>query len=72
MRYSLEGNPFIIRFKTKRYQMAGYEPVSLEGNPFIIRFKTYKYFLQRSRVKMSLEGNPFIIRFKTQFKRNDV
>ena len=37
----LEGNPFIIRFKT-RFEDYPAEPFrSLEGNPFIIRFKTY-------------------------------
>ena len=39
---SLEGNPFIIRFKTILllilYEWNFYH--SLEGNPFIIRFKT--------------------------------
>ena len=39
---SIEGNPFIIRFKTEEaliYQSA-YDN-GIEGNPFIIRFKTF-------------------------------
>ena len=38
----LEGNPFIIRFKTKTYFKSNIVLFfsSLEGNPFIIRFKT--------------------------------
>ena len=43
---SLEGNPFIIRFKTFVAKFDGSTGViaSLEGNPFIIRFKTRKNF----------------------------
>ena len=39
---SIEGNPFIIRFKTQRllYQVFLVFLLSIEGNPFIIRFKT--------------------------------
>ena len=38
---SLEGNPFIIRFKTWNMAETGKEQIRrLEGNPFIIRFKT--------------------------------
>ena len=41
----LEGNPFIIRFKTKCcLQDFKNENASLEGNPFIIRFKTQNTF----------------------------
>ena len=38
--FSLEGNPFIIRFKIPQasFSSAG-NSSSLEGNPFIIRFK---------------------------------
>ena len=38
---SIEGNPFIIRFKTvpDNFTLASLYP-SIEGNPFIIRFKT--------------------------------
>ena len=37
----LEGNPFIIRFKTVRNKLhLLYLTLGLEGNPFIIRFKT--------------------------------
>ena len=36
----IEGNPFIIRFKTK-FTIAKYSlNINIEGNPFIIRFKT--------------------------------
>ena len=46
---SIEGNPFITRFKT---QLEEFDPVEvtefrIEGNPFITRFKTqcdYLYF----------------------------
>ena len=38
---SLEGNPFIIRFKTPmKFFDFKLVTVGLEGNPFIIRFKT--------------------------------
>ena len=38
---SIEGNPFIIRFKTlKTLLFLQNRPLSIEGNPFIIRFKT--------------------------------
>ena len=37
----IEGNPFIIRFKTKKTgDIVKEEALSIEGNPFIIRFKT--------------------------------
>ena len=37
----IEGNPFIIRFKTRFFQTCiGISEPSIEGNPFIIRFKT--------------------------------
>ena len=36
----IEGNPFIIRFKTLlRMQICTVSLISIEGNPFIIRFK---------------------------------
>ena len=38
---SIEGNPFIIRFKTMDYLKGRLELIEgIEGNPFIIRFKT--------------------------------
>ena len=39
--HSIEGNPFITRFKTQIEEI-GEEVVasSIEGNPFITRFKT--------------------------------
>ena len=38
---SIEGNPFIIRFKTPKEVVDLYTAyISIEGNPFIIRFKT--------------------------------
>ena len=38
----IEGNPFIIRFKTEGDEKAKEEldKWGIEGNPFIIRFKT--------------------------------
>ena len=40
----LEGNPFIIRFKTQeRHIVSLLHCLSLEGNPFIIRFKTNRH-----------------------------
>ena len=37
----IEGNPFIIRFKTKKTgDIVKEEALSIEGNPFIIRFKS--------------------------------
>ena len=37
---SIEGNPFITRFKTSIYTKLDNLFVSIEGNPFITRFKT--------------------------------
>ena len=37
---SIEGYPFIIRFKTKGLSGVCNAPFSIEGYPFIIRFKT--------------------------------
>ena len=36
---SIEGNPFIIRFKTS-FEENLTNNLGIEGNPFIIRFKT--------------------------------
>ena len=63
--FYIEGNPFIIRFKTKFCKHIASLNIYIEGNPFIIRFKTedtqkYGVFKQTN-----IEGNPFIIRFKT-------
>ena len=70
----LEGNPFIIRFKTGYKVWHLYTGTSLEGNPFIIRFKTQDMLLKENPILDCLEGNPFIIRFKTKtyFKSNIV
>ena len=38
--FSIEGNPFIIRFKTEYEELAANLFECIEGNPFIIRFKT--------------------------------
>ena len=38
--FSIEGNPFIIRFKTLTELITTGFAISIEGNPFIIRFKT--------------------------------
>ena len=46
--FCLEGNPFIIRFKTQSSNYTRmYFSRSLEGNPFIIRFKTTTEKLER-------------------------
>ena len=66
--YSLEGNPFIIRFKTYTIYVLIKSYLSLEGNPFIIRFKTDIIVEGIFHTDGSLEGNPFIIRFKTLIK----
>ena len=43
---SIEGNPFITRFKTIVSILSISPPYSIEGNPFITRFKTqYTYNL---------------------------
>ena len=61
----LEGNPFIIRFKTSIFGKDIVKAIlGLEGNPFIIRFKT-RFEDYPAEPFRSLEGNPFIIRFKT-------
>ena len=63
---SIEGNPFIIRFKTDRKGILKKLDMSIEGNPFIIRFKTfYHKKVYRFIPFIRIEGNPFIIRFKT-------
>ena len=36
----IEGNPFIIRFKTYWVYHSNFRTNNIEGNPFIIRFKT--------------------------------
>ena len=42
---SIEGNPFITRFKTYLVQMKYQQLLCIEGNPFITRFKTqFKVF----------------------------
>ena len=67
MKFSIEGNPFIIRFKTLQFVILFLVriPLSIEGNPFIIRFKTVSISKNPVSVVLSIEGNPFIIRFKT-------
>ena len=64
---SLEGSPFIIRFKTTRAVTGFQDPtLGLEGSPFIIRFKTKNGSLNPGIMRfIGLEGSPFIIRFKT-------
>ena len=64
---SIEGNPFITRFKTSRSHLFEILPLlSIEGNPFITRFKTKTAkYVGYSQRRTSIEGNPFITRFKT-------
>ena len=38
--YSIEGNPFITRFKTEENIRIYFDLLGIEGNPFITRFKT--------------------------------
>ena len=63
----IEGNPFIIRFKTFNTSIIFYFifVLRIEGNPFIIRFKTGVAYKKGIIKEVSIEGNPFIIRFKT-------
>ena len=63
---SIEGNPFIIRFKTEIKPFQLHLSYRIEGNPFIIRFKTHTNFLSPEKNSFSIEGNPFIIRFKSK------
>ena len=42
---SIEGYPFIIRFKTIIKECLNTEVLRIEGYPFIIRFKTYQPIL---------------------------
>ena len=64
--HSIEGNPFIIRFKTFiDLKLTSHLVLSIEGNPFIIRFKTKTSSNEPLKGIVSIEGNPFIIRFKT-------
>ena len=67
----IEGNPFIIRFKTDLVEIApgATPPVCIEGNPFIIRFKTPDSLEPFRIASESIEGNPFIIRFKTELEQ---
>ena len=47
MLLNIEGNPFIIRFKTKSSEdLKSFVEINkdIEGNPFIIRFKTKSSF----------------------------
>ena len=64
---NIEGNPFIIRFKTLSEIPDNEEKVNIEGNPFIIRFKTQLYIIFFLYLFLHIEGNPFIIRFKTLY-----
>ena len=41
MTLRIEGNPFIIRFKTIMILEVRIFYMCIEGNPFIIRFKTF-------------------------------
>ena len=62
---SIEGIPFIIRFKTLSDRSSFVTLYSsIEGIPFIIRFKTLILF-KSTISNPSIEGIPFIIRFKT-------
>ena len=41
LEFRIEGNPFIIRFKTILNSLSQKQTLKgIEGNPFIIRFKT--------------------------------
>ena len=63
---SIEGYPFIIRFKTLLSFHIPPINLCIEGYPFIIRFKTpiiNNVFLTTC---FGIEGYPFIIRFKTR------
>ena len=61
---SIEGNPFITRFKTLTKFIVD-NRLCIEGNPFITRFKTAISSALTSTCSASIEGNPFITRFKT-------
>ena len=68
----IEGNPFIIRFKTVPSSLNWSLLLNIEGNPFIIRFKTDSAVKNGATCIIDIEGNPFIIRFKTykSYERN--
>ena len=68
LKLSIEGYPFIIRFKTdndvlfeNEFKITG----GIEGYPFIIRFKTLHHLNLHFSNIWGIEGYPFIIRFKT-------
>ena len=64
---NIEGNPFIIRFKTQNLlSFTNFLSFYIEGNPFIIRFKTPLDIINYISLQ-NIEGNPFIIRFKTSY-----
>ena len=68
MIFSIEGIPFITRFKT--FKVGRYPDdstgFSIEGIPFITRFKTFYAMGDRGTpLDISIEGIPFITRFKT-------
>ena len=67
MSLSIEGYPFITRFKTKK-KIKRARPIkpSIEGYPFITRFKTLFLGWNTSPPIIGIEGYPFITRFKTQ------
>ena len=53
----IEGNPFIIRFKTKKTgDIVKEEALSIEGNPFIIRFKT------KAKPKKSIKRQAWVLK----------
>ena len=62
---SIEGVPFITRFKTIKNKYYTKFLISIEGIPFITRFKTLTPHELLYNGPLGIEGIPFITRFKT-------
>ena len=62
---SIEGIPFITRFKTIKNKYYTKFLISIEGIPFITRFKTLTPHELLYNGPIGIEGIPFITRFKT-------
>ena len=62
---SIEGIPFITRFKTIKNKYYTKFLISIEGIPFITRFKTLTPHELLYNGPLGIEGIPFITRFKT-------
>ena len=62
---SIEGHPYITRFKTYLEKLWKCIMIRIEGHPCITRFKTCNMGSDSYNYRKSIEGHPYITRFKT-------